>query len=281
MNYQDHLDSRNLKLYLEEISKIPPITDEEEKELAERLKKGDPEAIKRLIEGNLRFVVSYVKKYQGMGLDLLDLINEGNLGLIEAAHRYDPSRQVKFISYAVWWIRQAIIHALSQYAHQFNVPQKTSDKISRMNREIEILRKEFGREPTREEIAGRLGMTPEEVAELELIQEKGLSLSDQLGDEDKLLLEDRISDELAPSVEYQIIKNSIEQQIRQALNELEKREADVLKLRFGIEGDDPLTLQEIGDRLGLTRERIRQIEQKAMEKLARSQKIKQLRGYLN
>ena len=281
MNYQDHLDSRNLKLYLEEISKIPPITDEEEKELAERLKKGDPEAIKRLIEGNLRFVVSYVKKYQGMGLELLDLINEGNLGLIEAAHRYDPSRQVKFISYAVWWIRQAIIHTLSPYAHQFNVPQKTSDKISRMNREIEILRKEFGREPTREEIAGRLEMTPEEVAELELIQEKGLSLSDQLGDEDKLLLEDRISDELAPSVEYQIIKSSIEQQIRQALNELDKREADVLKLRFGIEGDDPLTLQEIGDRLGLTRERIRQIEQKAMEKLARSQKIKQLRGYLN
>ncbi len=181
---------------------------------------------------------------------MLDLINEGNLGLVEAAQRFDPSRQVKFISYAVWWIRQAIIHALSQYSHQFNLPQKTSDKITRMNREIELLRKKLGREPTREEVAGRLDLTPEEIAELELIQEKGLSLSDQFGDEDKMMIEDRLSDELAPSVEYQIIKNSIEQQIREALNELDKREADVLKLRFGIEGDDPLTLQEIGNRPG-------------------------------
>lgn len=281
MSYQDYLDSRNLKLYLEEISKIPPIMEEEEKELAERLKKGDPEAVRRLIEGNLRFVVSYVKKYQGMGLSLLDLINEGNLGLVEAAQRFDPSRQVKFISYAVWWIRQAIIHALSQYAHQFNLPQKTSDKITRMNREIESLRKKYGREPTRDEVASHLDMTPEEIAELELIQEKGLSLSDQFGDEDKMMIEERLSDELAPSVEYQIIKNSIERQVREALNELDIREADVLKLRFGIGGDDPLTLQEIGERLGLTRERIRQIEQKAMEKLARSQRVKQLRGYLN
>lgn len=281
MNYQDYLESRNLKLYFEEISKIPPITEEEEKELAERLKRGDPEAIKRLIEGNLRFVVSYVKKYQGMGLSLLDLINEGNLGLVEAAHRFDPSRNVKFISYAVWWIRQAIIHALSQSSHYYNLPQKTSDKISRMNREMEALRKELGREPTRDEVAERLQMTPEEVADLELIQEKGLSLSDKLSEDEELVVEDRVSDELAPSVEYQIIKNSIEQQIREVLNELDEREALVLKLRFGIDGQEPMTLQEIGDRLGLTRERIRQIEQKAMRKLAKSQKLKQLRGYLN
>ncbi|HEK85990.1 MAG TPA: RNA polymerase sigma factor RpoD/SigA [Candidatus Aminicenantes bacterium] len=281
MSYQDYLASKNLKLYLEEISKIPPINEQEEKQLAERLKRGDQEAVRRLIEGNLRFVVSYAKKYQGMGLGLLDLINEGNLGLVEAAQRYDPSRHVKFISYAVWWIRQAIIHALSQYAHQFNLPQKTSDKITRMNKEIEALRKELGREPTRDEVASRLQITPEEVADLELIQEKGLSLSDQLGDEDNIIVEDRVSDELAPSVEYQIIKNSIEQQIREALNELDEREATVLKLRFGIEGDDPMTLQEIGTRLGLTRERIRQIEQKAMSKLAKSRKLKQLRGYLN
>lgn len=281
MNYQDYLESRNLKLYFEEISKIPPITEEEEKELAERLKKGDPEAIKRLIEGNLRFVVSYVKKYQGMGLSLLDLINEGNLGLVEAAHRFDPSRNVKFISYAVWWIRQAIIHALSQSSHYYNLPQKTSDKISRMNREMEALRKELGREPTRDEVAERLQMTPEEVADLELIQEKGLSLSDKLSEDEELVVEDRVFDELAPSVEYQIIKNSIEQQIREVLNELDEREALVLKLRFGIDGQEPMTLQEIGDRLGLTRERIRQIEQKAMRKLAKSQKLKQLRGYLN
>ena len=281
MSYQDYLESRNIKLYLEEISKIPPITEEEEKELNKRIKEGDPEAIKRLIEGNLRFVVSYVKKYQGMGLSLLDLINEGNLGLLEAAQRFDPERHVKFISYAVWWIRQAIIHALSQYAHQFNIPQKTSDKITRMNREIEFLKKELGREPTRSEVAERMQMTPEEIADLELIQEKGVSLSDQLGDEDNLVIENQVSDELAPSVEYQIIKNSIEQQIREALNELDEREATVLKLRFGIDCDEPMTLQEIGERLGLTRERIRQIENKAMNKLAKSQKLKQLRGYLN
>lgn len=281
MSFQDYLESKNLKLYLEEISKIPPITDEEEKQLASRIKKGDPEAIRRLIEGNLRFVVSYVKKYQGMGLSLLDLINEGNLGLVEAARRFDPDRHVKFISYAVWWIRQAIVHALSQSSHSFNLPQKVSDKISRMNREYENLRKELGREPTREEVAERLHLTPEEIADLELIQEKGLSLSDKIGDDEDLQVEDRVSDEMAPSVEYQIIKNSIEQQIREILNELDEREALVLKLRFGIDGEEPMTLQEIGDRLGLTRERIRQIVQKAMRKLAHSQRLKQLRGYLN
>ncbi|MGB9863605.1 MAG: sigma-70 family RNA polymerase sigma factor [Candidatus Saccharicenans sp.] len=281
MSYLDHLESRNLKLYLEEISKIPPITEEEEKRLAEKIKKGDPQAIKRLIEGNLRFVVSYVKKYQGMGLSLLDLINEGNLGLVEAARRFDPDRHVKFISYAVWWIRQAIVHALSQSSRSFNLPQKISDKITRMNREYEALRKELGREPTREEVAEKLHLTPEEVADLELIQEKGLSLSDKVSEDEDLEVGDRVSDEVTPSVEYQIIKNSIEQQIREVLNELDEREALVLKLRFGIESDEPMTLQEIGDRLGLTRERIRQIEQKAMRKLARSHTLKQLRGYLN
>ncbi|MDI6697983.1 MAG: RNA polymerase sigma factor RpoD/SigA [Candidatus Saccharicenans sp.] len=281
MKYQDYLESRNLKLYLEEISKIPPISEEEEKQLGRRLKKGDREALRRLAEGNLRFVVSYVKRYQGMGLSLLDLINEGNLGLVEAAQRFDPDRNVKFISYAVWWIRQAIVHALSQASHSYNLPQKVSDRISRMKREKEQLRKELGREPSREEVAERLKITPEEVADLELIQEKGLSLSDKIGEDEELEVEDRVSDELEPSVEYQLIKNSIEQQIREILNELDEREALVLKLRFGIDSDEPMTLQEIGDRLGLTRERIRQIEQRAMRKLARSQKLRQLRGYLN
>lgn len=281
MKYQDYLESRNLKLYLEEISKIPPIGEEEEKQLGRRLKKGDREALRRLVEGNLRFVVSYVKRYQGMGLSLLDLINEGNLGLVEAAQRFDPDRNVKFISYAVWWIRQAIVHALSQASHSYNLPQKVSDRISRMNREKEQLRKELGREPSREEVADRLKITPEEVADLELIQEKGLSLSDKISEDEELKVEDRVSDEIEPSVEYQLIKNSIEQQIREILNELDEREALVLKLRFGIDSDEPMTLQEIGDRLGLTRERIRQIEQRAMRKLARSQKLRQLRGYLN
>ncbi|MGQ9801017.1 MAG: sigma-70 family RNA polymerase sigma factor [Candidatus Saccharicenans sp.] len=281
MKYQDFLESRNIKLYLEEISKIPPITEEEERLLGQKIKEGDPEALRRLVEGNLRFVVSYVKRYQGMGLSLLDLINEGNLGLVEAAQRFDPDRNVKFISYAVWWIRQAIVHALSQASHSYNLPQKVSDRISRMNRERETLKKELGREPSREELAERLKLSQEEIAEMELIQEKDLSLFEKLGEDEDLEVEDRLSDELEPSVEYQLIKKSIEQQIREILDELDEREALVLKLRFGIDSDEPMTLQEIGDRLGLTRERIRQIEQRARRKLARSQKLKQLRGYLN
>lgn len=276
----DYLDSKNLKLYLDQISRLPVLTQEEEKELGERVQKGDKEAMRELIEANLRFVVSYVKKYRGMGLGLPDLINEGNLGLIEAAKRFDPRRRVKFISYAVWWIRQAIIHALTQYSRIYNIPQKLSDQISEMKRVKAQIKKEFGREPTREEIAKRMGITREDVEDMELIEEKNISLSDKYFDDD-VEVGDRIKDTLSPSVEVQIVKNSIQEQIRQILDELDEKEALVLKLRFGLDDDKPHTLQEIGDKLNLTRERIRQIEQKAMRKLSRSHRLQQLRGYLN
>lgn len=277
---EDYLDSRNLRLYLNQISRFSPLTQEEEKKLGELIKKGDKEALRKLIEANLRFVVSYVKKYKGMGLGLPDLINEGNLGLIEAAKRFDPRRNVKFISYAVWWIRQAIIHALTQYSRIYHIPQKVSDQISEMKRTVARLKKELGREPTREEVARRMGITREDVEDLEIIEEKDVSLSDTYFD-GEVEVGDRIKDTLSPSVEYQIIKNSIQQEIRQMLDELDEKEALVLKLRFGLEDDRRRTLQEIGDMLGLTRERIRQIEQKAMRKLARSHRLQQLRGYLN
>jgi RNA polymerase primary sigma factor len=280
MDNKDWMDSRNLKLYLDQIAKFPTLNDEEEKKVGERIRKGDLDAMKQLIEANLKFVVSYAKKYRGMGLSLLDLINEGNVGLIEAAKRFDPNRNVRFISYAVWWIRQAIIHALSQYSRIFNIPQKLSDQISEMKRKTAEIKAELGRDPTRAEIAKRMGISEEDIDDLAVLSEKNISLSDRIND-DGLEVEDRISDEINPSVEYQIIKNSVQHQIRRMLGELDEKEALVLKLRFGLDDDRPRTLQEIGRLLDLTRERIRQIEQKAMRKLSRSHRLQQLRGYLN
>ncbi len=280
MDDQGYLDSRNLRHYLEQISKFPSYSEEEEKQLGAQIRQGDKAAMEKLIEANLRFVVSYVKKYRGMGLGMLDLINEGNIGLLEAAKRYDPNRNVRFISYAVWWIRQAIIHALSQYSRIYNLPQKISDQISQMKKRTAQLKTELGREPTREEIAQAMNVTCEDIEDLQILQEKNLSLSDRYHDED-LEVEERVKDELSPPVEYQIIKSSIQQQIREMLGELDEKEALVLKLRFGLDDDRPRTLQEIGDNLSLTRERIRQIEQKAMRRLARSHRLQQLRGYLN
>jgi RNA polymerase primary sigma factor len=279
-DFTDHFDSKNLRSYLSQISKFPILSQNEERKLGELIRKGDKNAQKKLIEANLKFVVSYAKKYKGMGLSLFDLINEGNLGLIEAAKRFDPKRNVKFISYAVWWIRQAIMHALTQYSRTYFIPQRLSDKISEMKKKTAELKAELGRDPMREEIAKRMRITFEEVEDLEELDKKDFSLSDKIGNE-SLEVEDRIKDELAPSVEYQIVKNSIQQQIRALLGELDEKEALVLRLRFGLDDDQPRTLQEIGKKLNLTRERIRQIEKKAMRKLARSNRLQQLKGYLN
>ena len=280
MTYEDFLESRNLKLYLSQIARFPVYTDGEERELGGKAHQGDSEALRKLVEANLRFVVSYVKKYRGMGLGMLDLINEGNLGLIEAAKRFDPGRNVRFISYAVWWIRQAVIHALTQSARICSLPQKLSDQISLMKKKVAQLKGEKGREPSRQEIAASMGLSEEDVEDLLILAEKDVHLSDRVADSD-LEVEGKIEDRRTPSVEYQIVKTSIQHQIRDILGELDEKEATVLKLRFGLDDDRPQTLQEIGDRLNLTRERIRQIEQKAMRKLSRSHQVQQLRGYLN
>jgi len=275
-----YLDFKNLRTYLGKIAKYPILNQAEEKKLGKQIQRGDKEALKKLIEANLRFVVSYVKKYKGMGMSMFDLINEGNLGLIEAAKRFDPGRNVKFISYAVWWIRQAIIHALTRSSRAYHLPQKLSDKISEMKRKQAQLKADLGRDPVREEIAKKMGITVEEVEDLELLDGKDISLSDTYFDEEREI-EEKIEDNLSPSVEYQIIKNSIEEQIRELLQGLDEKEKYVLQLRFGLEDDKPRTLQEIGDKMKLSRERVRQIEQKAMRKLARSHRLQQLRGYLN
>ncbi|MGD2246177.1 MAG: RNA polymerase sigma factor RpoD/SigA [Candidatus Aminicenantes bacterium] len=277
---RSYLDFKNLRTYLNQIAKYPILSQREEKKLGEQIQKGDKNALKKLIEANLRFVVSYVKKYKGMGMGMFDLINEGNLGLIEAAKRFDPNRNVKFISYAVWWIRQAIIHALTRSSRAYHLPQKLSDKISDMKKKESQLKGDLGRDPTREEIAEKMGVPVDEVEDLELLDGKDISLSDTYYDEDREM-GDRIEDNITPSVEYQIIKNSIQEQIRDLLKGLDEKEIYVIKLRFGMDDDRPRTLQEIGDKLKLSRERVRQIEQKAMRKLARSHNLQQLRGYLN
>ncbi|MBU2438072.1 MAG: RNA polymerase sigma factor RpoD/SigA [Acidobacteria bacterium] len=297
--YDETLHSKNLQLYLDRIASIMPLSADKEKELGTiiQAKNGEEreKAITNLVEANLKFVVAYVKKYQGMGMTLLDLINEGNLGLIEAAKRFDPARNVKFISYAVWWIRQAIIHSLTQNSRIYHIPQKLSDQISRMRRVRARLNNELGRIPTREEVAEKMGLNTTDLEDLEILAERNVSLSDPYYREEGEY-GDKIQDEMAPSVELQIIKNSVQEQIRQILTGLDEKEANVLKLRFGLvdvgvemllaEGglsatDLPLTLQAIGDILHLTRERIRQIEKKAMRKLSRSHKLQQLKGYLN
>lgn len=278
--YSDSLQSRNLKLYLNQISKFKPLSQEEERELGHLILKGDKVAQRKMIEANLKFVVSYVKKYRGMGLSLLDLINEGNIGLIEASRRFDPERKVKFISYAVWWIRQAVFHALTRNSRIYHIPQKLSDQVSEMKRVKSGLKKELGRSPNREEIAKRMKIAVAEVEDLEILGSRDISLSDKYFDED-IEFGDKIEDSMSPSVEYNIIKNAIQEQVREILYELEDKEALVLKLRFGLDDDHPRTLQEIGDQLNLTRERIRQIEKKAIRKLARQPSLQQLRGSLN
>lgn len=278
---RDFPESRDLKHYLEQIGRFPTLSEEEEKALGERIRKGDEEAVKKLIQANLKFVVAYAKKYKGMGLSLLDLINEGNVGLIEAAKRFDPDRNVRFISYAVWWIRQAIVHALTQYSRAYKIPQKLSDRISLMKKKRAELKKRLGREPTRDELAAEMGLETGDIEDMTRLDERGLSLNDTYDSEEELEIGSRISDESEPSVEYRIIKASIERQVRELLEELDEKEATVLKLRYGLDDDKPQTLQKIGERLRLTRERVRQIETKAMRKLSQSRRLQQLRGYLN
>jgi len=278
--YPKNYQSNNLKLYLNQIAKFTPLEQEEEKRLGRLIQKGDQDALKKLIESNLKFVVSYVKKYRGMGLSIMDLINEGNIGLIEAAKRYDPGKNVKFISYAVWWIRQAIFNALTRNSRIYHIPQKLSDQVSEMKKVKARLKKNLGRNPTREEISGEMNIDVADVEDLEILGEKNLSLSDKYYDEE-IEIGDKIQDTLSPSVEYLIIKNAIQEQIRDVLEELDDKEAFVLKLRYGLDDNRPKTLQEIGDILHLTRERIRQIEEKAKRKLSKSHAMQQLRGYLN
>jgi RNA polymerase primary sigma factor len=268
----------SLNAYIREISKFQPLSGDEEKVLARRIQQGDPEALKRLIEANLRFVVSYSKRYRGLGLAFLDIIHEGTLGLIEAAKRFDPDRNVKFISYAVWWVRQSIFHALSEHTRVFRLPQKLSGQVSKVDNMRERLKSELERDPTTEELAQRTSMTEEQVKNLLLVAGGDLSLSTAVGEDGKLELGDVLQQENVPSIEMQLMKSSFEDRVHKLVAGLDQKEQDVIRMRFGLDDEDPKTLQEIGEILGLSRERVRQIESKAKEKLRRN--VQSLRGEL-
>ncbi len=279
-------DSDALKAYLRAISRIPRLTADEERELAIRIKRdGDEAALRRLVEGNLRFVVSYAKRYRGLGVPFLDLVHEGNLGLMEAARRFDAERNVKFITYAVWWIRQAITHALSGQTRAFTLPQKLSAVAARFGREVSELTDELRRSPTPREIADDLDISEGEVEALIRIGDRDLSLSDHVGgpnETDSPELSEMLPQVSVPPAEEILVHRRLHAGVRGALDDLGEKEREVIALRFGLDRDgEPRTLQEIGDILHLSRERIRQIESRAMEKIRRSKRAGELRSYLN
>lgn len=273
--------SDSLNVYIRDISRFKPLKAEQEKELGRRIQQGDQEALNRLVEANLRFVVSYAKRYRGLGLSFLDLVHEGNLGLIEAAKRFDPERNVKFISYAVWWVRQAIFHALSEGSRAFRVPQKLSGQVSKVGHARDQLAAELERAPTTEEVAQKTELSASEVEAILRVSGEDLSLSTALSEDGSLELGDTLEQETIPPIELELIKQSFAEQIQDMVDQLDAKERQVIRMRFGLDGEEPRTLQEIGGALGLSRERIRQIESKAKEKLRRNQKSQGLRGYLN
>jgi RNA polymerase primary sigma factor len=280
-------ESDALQAYLRAIGRIPRLTADEERALAARVQRdGDEEALRRLVEGNLRFVVNYAKRYRGLGVPFLDLIHEGNLGLMEAARRFDPGRNVKFITYAVWWIRQAMTHALSLQTRAFSLPQKLSGTAARFGREVAELTEQLDRAPTSREIADDLAISEADVAALIRIGSSDLSLSDRIGggrgDDDGVELGDLLPQATVPAVEEELLQRSLADRVRGALGELDAKEREVMELRFGLDRDGEMrTLQEVGDALHLSRERIRQIEARAKEKLRRSKRANELRNYLN
>jgi RNA polymerase primary sigma factor len=271
----------SLNAYIREIAQFHPLSGDEEKALGRKIQGGDRQALNRLVEANLRFVVSYSKRYRGLGLSFLDLIHEGNLGLIEAAKRFDPERGVKFISYAVWWVRQAIFHALSEHARVFRLPQKLSGQAARVETARDRLASELERPPTTEEVAKETDLTEEEVENLLRMAGDDVSLSSAVGEDGNLELGDILEQDSVPGVELELMRSSFARQIQAIVDDLDEKERDVIRMRFGLDGEEPRTLREIGETLGLTRERIRQIESKAKEKLRRSHEAQGLRGYLN
>ena len=273
-----------LRAYLRALARIPRLTAEEEHAVAIKAAAGDQEAQRRLVEANLRFVVSYAKRYRGIGVPLLDLIHEGNLGLMEASRRFDPARNVKFITYAVWWVRQAIMHALSEQVRAFTLPQKLSGVAARFGREVADLTEQLDRAPTTSEIASDLSISESDVEALKRIGGSDVSLNEHIGrgDSDGSELGDLIEQDAIEDVEQELIHRDAASRVRQALHDLDDKEREVVTLRFGLDRDgEPRTLQEIGDALGVSRERVRQIESRAKDKLRRSKRAGELRSYLN
>ncbi|MDH4223331.1 MAG: sigma-70 family RNA polymerase sigma factor [candidate division Zixibacteria bacterium] len=277
--YRD--EDKSLDLYLREIGETPLITADEEVELAKRIKNGDHSALEKLTKANLRFVVSVAKQYQNQGLSLADLINEGNIGLIKAAKRFDETRGFKFISYAVWWIRQAILQALAEQSRIVRLPLNRVGTLHKIGKVSSSLEQEYGREPSPDEIAKELALTTLEVSDTLKISNTHLSLDAPFSSSEDNCLMDVLEDELQPAPDGALLDESLRVEISRALRTLSPREAQVINLYFGLTHEKPLTLEEIGVRFGLTRERVRQIKEKAIRRLRHASRSKTLRAYLH
>ncbi len=273
-------ESQSLDKYLQEIGRVDLLTPEQEIELAIKIRNGDHTALERLAKANLRFVVSVAKQYQNQGLSLGDLINEGNLGLIKAAKRFDETRGFKFISYAVWWIRQSILQALAEQSRIVRLPLNRVGALNKIGKAYSNLEQEFEREPSAQELAQELDMDVNEVADNLKIAGRHVSMDAPFaqGEENRLL--DVIEDDQQPSPDYVLMNESLKSEIQRALSTLSNREAEVIQLYFGLNKEHSMTLEEIGERFNLTRERVRQIKEKAIRRLRHASRSKSLKTYL-
>ena len=277
--YRD--EDRSLDLYLREIGETPLINAKQEVELAKQIKLGDQQALEKLTKANLRFVVSVAKQYQNQGLSLADLINEGNIGLIKAAKRFDETRGFKFISYAVWWIRQAILQALAEQSRIVRLPLNRVGTLHKIGKISSSLEQEYGREPSPAEIAKELELSAVEVSDTLKISNSHLSLDAPFSVSEDNSLMDVLEDEFQPAPDEDLLTESLKVEIERALGSLSAREAEVINLYFGLSQEKALTLEEIGTRFNLTRERVRQIKEKAIRRLRHASRSKSLRAYLN
>jgi RNA polymerase primary sigma factor len=273
-------ESQSLDKYLQEIGKVDLLTPAEEIDLAKRIKKGEQKALEKLTKANLRFVVSVAKQYQNQGLSLGDLINEGNLGLIKAAKRFDETRGFKFISYAVWWIRQSILQALAEQSRIVRLPLNRVGALNKIGKAFSTLEQEFEREPSASELAEELDMSLFEVSDTLKISGRHLSMDAPFaqGEDNRLL--DVIQDHRQPAPDTGLMEQSLREEVSRALHTLSERESQVIKLYFGLEQEHSLTLEEIGEKFNLTRERVRQIKEKAIRRLRHASRSKALRAYL-
>lgn len=274
-------ESKSLDQYLQEIGKVDLLTPEQEIELAIRIKKGDKQALESLTKANLRFVVSVAKQFQNQGLSLGDLINEGNLGLIKAAQKFDETRGFKFISYAVWWIRQSIMQAIADQSRMVRLPLNRVGSLSKIGKAYRDLEQEYERTPTTTELASILDMSADDVAYALQISGRHVSMDAPFsGDDDKNSLIDVLPNDQQPSPDGNLMTESLKNEVANILSGLTEKEAEVIRLYFGIGGERSATLEEIGERFNLTRERVRQIKEKAIRNLRHSPQSKRLKAYL-
>lgn len=273
-------ESQSLEKYLQEIGKVELLTADDEVDLARRIKQGDQAALEKLTKANLRFVVSVAKQYQNQSLSLNDLINEGNLGLVKAAKRFDETRGFKFISYAVWWIRQSILQALAEQSRIVRLPLNKIGSINKINKAFSKLEQEYEREPSAEEIAALLELTENDVKESMKNSGRHVSMDAPLVQGEESNMYDVLRSSDSPSPEAGLINDSLRREIDRALSTLTSREADVIKYYFGLNGEHAMTLEEIGEKFDLTRERVRQIKEKAIRRLKQTSRSKILKTYL-